>query len=249
MSLNRLKNSFGYSLIELVVVIVIIGIIATVSMKTMRNTTEISRVEETKAELELLANAIAGDPNKVSVGGRTDFGYVGDIGALPASLSALVINPGYTTWHGPYIADDFSTDGSSSAYLVDAWGKAYNYSGVSIQSTGGPTTITKQIAPAVTDLLSNTVSITIVDRAFHAPGATYKDSVKAVLSYPDGSGAVTNATHYPDQNGNATFSGVPIGKHTLRVIIIPTADTLIRRITINPGQAVYAEFQHYDEIW
>lgn len=249
MSVTRLKNSCGYSLIELVVVIVILGIIATVSMKTMKNTTEISRVEETKAELELLADAIVGDPNEITAGGRTDFGYVGDIGALPSNLSALVTDPGYTTWHGPYISDDFSTDGSSSHYLSDAWGKAYDYSGVSIQSTGGPTTITKQIAQAATDLTSNSVMITIVDRAFHAPGATYKDSVKAVLTYPDGSGAITNATLYPDRNGNATFNSVPIGKHTLRVIIVPSADTLIRYITVNPGQNVYAEFQHYDEIW
>ena len=84
----------GFTLGEIVVVIVIIGILATVALQTMDGAVDNSRHQEAQEELGLLAEAIIGNPNLVSGGVRTDFGYVGDIGALPTSLDNLVSNPG-----------------------------------------------------------------------------------------------------------------------------------------------------------
>jgi len=126
----RRRSQKGYTLIEMVLVLVIIATIATVGLKSLTAVHQTSRFEETRQELDRLAAAIVGDPSFVSGGSRTDFGYVGDVGSLPPNLDALVTNPGgYATWDGPYLGDDFSTDGSSSTFKIDAWGAAYSYSG------------------------------------------------------------------------------------------------------------------------
>ena len=130
----------GMTLIELVMVIIIIGILAGIAMKSMDSAIETGRFETTRKELNHLAGAIVGNPDLVNNGVRTDFGYVGDVGALPASLDELVTAPaGYSTWRGPYIKSDFVQ--SSDDYKTDAWGVEYAYVGLAITSTGSGSNI------------------------------------------------------------------------------------------------------------
>ena len=133
----------GYSIVELLVVIVIIGIITAVALRSLRTVNDTVRTEKTKKELDQLAYAVAGDPNLTSGGGRNDFGYVGDVGAMPPNLDALVSNPGaFATWQGPYLRDDYlpSSGSSNTEFKIDDWGTAYTYAaGNTISSTGGPT--------------------------------------------------------------------------------------------------------------
>ena len=155
---TRITKSVGFSLIELVVVLLVVGILAGVAMQSLQGSLEDARRVATERELESLADAIVGNPELADQLGRTDFGYVGDVGAFPPNLSALRANPGsYSSWQGPYVQSGFAED--SLGFLKDAWGSAYTYTaGASIQSAGNGTSIVQKLADAPADYLSNTLS-------------------------------------------------------------------------------------------
>ncbi|MFH1373815.1 MAG: prepilin-type N-terminal cleavage/methylation domain-containing protein [bacterium] len=253
MDLSRLFSQHGYSLVELVVVIIIIGIIASISITSMNSSTETVRVEKTKKELEQLAFAIAGNPKLISGGFRTDFGYVGDIGAMPSNLDDLVQNPGgYTTWDGPYIHDDYyaSAGASEVEFKIDAWGTVYTYTGgASITSQGGTTPITREIAPSLDHILRNTVSVVVIDVDNTPPGTINRDSVRMVMSYPNGSGAITTRTKYPAPDGYVQFDSIPIGSHRIRIVYLPDSDTLTRIVSVGQGQNCHLTVSLFGDFW
>lgn len=232
--------------------IIIVGIVASVSVRSLRKTVDVSRVEETKQELDHLAWAIAGNPSLVSGGVRTDFGYVGDIGALPPTLQALVTNPGYANWDGPYIQDDFyaASGGAESEFKYDGWGVEYTYTGDSIISTGGDISICRQVTYSITDLLSNQVQTLVLDINNTPPGSNC-GNVTLELTYPNGSGSDTTATKNPQGNGFTTFSAVPVGHHRLLVIYTddPVYDTLYRKVVVYPGESFYTEMMFGQDYW
>ncbi|UCG63058.1 MAG: prepilin-type N-terminal cleavage/methylation domain-containing protein [Candidatus Zixiibacteriota bacterium] len=253
MSIRSFQRAHGYSLFELLAVIIIIGIVAAVSMRSMRGTVEVSRVEETRQEMDQLAWAICGNPNLISGGVRTDFGYVGDVGALPASLDNLVTNPGsYANWDGPYIRDDFyaSSGGAESEFKYDAWGVEYTYTGDSIISTGGGTSIAREVCYSTSDLLSNVVQALITDVNNTPPGGS-AGSVTLELTYPNGAGSDTTASSSPAGNGLASFESVPVGHHQLLVIWEddPTYDTLFRKVVVYPKDSFYTEISFSQNYW
>jgi prepilin-type N-terminal cleavage/methylation domain-containing protein len=167
--MRRINKNSGFTLIEVVLIIVIMGIIATVAMKTMEPAMDQSRIDATLREMEIMSQAIIGNKNLISDGIRSDFGYVGDVGALPPNLDALVSNPGsYATWRGPYIMSDFLENPDD--YKEDAWGNSYNYSDVIITSPGNGSPITRRFAESVDELLSNTVNGSIYDGLNAVPG-------------------------------------------------------------------------------
>lgn len=246
---GRQKQS-GYTLIEVILVVVILGILAAVAMKSMTQVTETSRTEETKLEMIRLAIAIAGDPDQISGGVRSDYGYIGDVGSLPPNWDDLVTNPGYATWDGPYIQDEFATASANIEFKLDAWGTTYGSpAAAAFSSTGGSITITRKVANSTADLLYNSITCSIIDLNLSPPGPIWRDSVKVLLIHPDGSGSVITRTAWPTANGLIKIDSVPIGRHRLQVIIIPENDTLRREISINPGRDTYIDLQHFADIW
>ena len=166
---NREK---GISLIEVTIIIVVVGIVASLALRSMESLMKDARQIETEREMDILAKAIAGDPSIMAVAGgeRSEFGYVGDVGALPPNLEALVTDPGYDTWNGPYLPPSFSK--GTNGYDTDAWGTAYEYTGgIEITSTGSGSEITKQFAENSNDLLSNQVNGRIRDVNDSIPAA------------------------------------------------------------------------------
>jgi prepilin-type N-terminal cleavage/methylation domain-containing protein len=246
----RLVRPHGHTLIELLVVVIILSIITAVALNSLRTSNDVARTEKTRQAIERLRLAIAGNPALVSGGSRTDYGYVGDVGALPPSLGALVTNPGgYSTWRGPYIKDEFSTGGSDVSYQTDGWGATMSLSGVTISSTGGGSTISTRIAVSTDDLLRNQVLVTVTDQVNSPPGASYKDSVRALLTIPNGSGSTTTKSKSFAVDGVIQFDSIPIGVHLLRVVYAPTADTLRRQIAVSPGEPSYTTVKLYREVW
>lgn len=245
------SNQHGYSLFEMIIVMVIIGILASITMRSLRTANDVARTEETRTELDRLAWAIAGNPEIVSGGRRTDYGYVGDVGVLPPNLEALAVNPGLGTWGGPYMRDEFraAVGGDDNAYTVDAWGQAYSYAGSVITSTGGGSALTRQVAKSSDDLLRNSVTVVITDLAMTPPGMDYRDSVRLLLTVPDGAGSYATKARLPRPDGLAQFDSIPIGSHLLQMVYLPNADTLRRRVAVDPGRHVHVDLQYPEEVW
>ena len=245
----KFLNDKAFTLIELVLIIVIVGIIATIAMRSMQPAIDQSRIDATLQEMERLAEAIVGDKNLVSDGMRSDFGYVGDIGALPPNLDALVTNPGgFSTWNGPYILNNFVENPND--FKEDAWGDLYTYSGgVVITSAGNGSPINKQFAGNVNDLLSNTVNGNIYD-GLGAPPGDSASGVDIVIYFPDGSGGITANTLNPSSSGEFTFSNsIPIGNHLLRAIYVSAGDTTSEYLTVLPGRDVFCELRFSNSYW
>lgn len=247
---NRHSDS-GYTLVEVLLVVIILGILSTVALKSLGKVNETARIEQTKQTMDRLANAIAGDPSVIANGQRASFGYVGDVGALPPSLDALVQNPGsYSTWKGPYIRDQFTAGGANSSFKQDGWGNDISYSGtVTLSAASGGINLTRQIAGSVADLTINRITAVITDWDRTPPGTIYKDSLRCVLTHPNGAGAFANRTRYPDRGGRVQFDSVPVGVQDLVVIYVPTSDTLRRKIAVEPGAEPYLEIALYRNTW
>jgi len=230
-------------------VIIIMGIIASVAMKSLGSGLRSSRIEETKTELRTLASAIAGNPELYSNGVRTDFGYIGDVGSLPANLDALVTNPGYGTWNGPYIKSDFLS--YADDFKKDAWGGAYAYSGGNtITSYGGSQdTMEYVLTSATSDYSSNSVLGNIYDAGGNPPGDS-ASNVTITLRYPNGAGGYKDSTLNPNSSGYFNFaSTVPIGNQTLTAIYASTNDTVISFVSVPPKSDVITNLRFPGSLW
>ena len=240
-----IQNSYGFTLIEIVLVVIILGIIATIATMNFSTTVDTMKQEATLTEMDAIAKAIAGNPQIVSDGARTDFGYVGDVGALPANLDVLVNNPGYATWHGPYLESGFSTDD----FKRDGWNAYYTITDTVIRSTGSGVSIDKVFAPSKAALLSNIVAGYISDANGNYPTATFSDSIVIQMTCPDGLGSMITTTTSPDIRGYFTFSNTPIGNHTVKVIYIPDHDTASYSIAVYPGHNTDLQITFPADLW
>lgn len=239
----RLSRQDGFGLVELTVMIVILAVLAAIAMQSMTPVVQDARKSKARREMERLGHAIAGDPNLTTNGVRSDFGYVGDVGAFPANLDALYRNPGgYSTWDGPYTADGYLQD--STGFKTDEWGQSYSYSGgLVIISTGSGSTLRHEIGGSADDYLRNTVNVIVTDESGNPPGTTLRDSVSIVLSHPDGTGNIRTRTANPDSSGSISLDSVPAGNHRLLVVFQPTVDTLTRYLNVLPGHRDTCRFK------
>jgi prepilin-type N-terminal cleavage/methylation domain-containing protein len=240
------SNMHGFTLIELVIVILLLGVLGSIATIKMNQSIETARYEQTKNELDHLTFAIVGNPEAFTDGARADFGYVGDIGALPTNLDALVQNPGgWSTWNGPYIEAGPSADD----FKKDAWNVFYIYSDTLIRSTGSGSSIDKLFASSSSTLLANTVSGWVVDADRQIPPGSFNDSVTVLLTYPDGSGGMSGASTTLSQRGGFSYTGVPIGNHSLRVIYGPDSDTITYAVAVYPGRDVKLDIIFPADLW
>lgn len=248
--ISRHTNS-GYTLIEVLLVVIILGVLSTVALKSLGTLNETARIERTRLALDRLAIAIAGDPSVITDGQRATYGYIGDVGALPPTLDALVQNPGsYATWRGPYIRDEFTTGGANSTFKLDGWGNVIAYGGTAtLSSNSGGNSLTRQLAGSVSDLTLNSITAVVSDWDKTPPGSVYRDSVRCVLYCPNGTGGISVRTKYPDAGGRVQFDSVSIGLRQLAVVYIPTADTVKRMIAVEPKSDSYIEISLYRDSW
>jgi prepilin-type N-terminal cleavage/methylation domain-containing protein len=107
----------GFTMLEVVIVIAVIAILAGLIAPLAVNTIKQSRVNACWEEIQIIKKVIVGDPTLVEGGSRSSFGFVGDLGVMPATLDELInrdpIRPTYQPyltsnmyfgWRGPYIS-------------------------------------------------------------------------------------------------------------------------------------------------
>lgn len=144
---NRLEKGIGliYIIILIAIILIATGILGPYLF--VRETYRKQNVE-TFERIKAIRTAILGNPEIVSKGLRSNFGYVGDMGGLPPILEYLVLqqnptpNPfpvawSQTTWavhstgigygwRGPYIDPAYSGNWEFHAFK-DAWGTRFQY--------------------------------------------------------------------------------------------------------------------------
>ncbi|PWB69819.1 hypothetical protein C3F09_10020 [candidate division GN15 bacterium] len=248
-SFSILRPSRGFTLVEVVLVLVISAILVTVALRSGLTISDAAKVEETKQEMESLEHAIVGNPALQNAGVRADFGYVGDVGAMPPTLAALATNPGgYATWKGPYVKARFAQ--TSDDFTRDAWGATYAYAGgVALTSTGSGSSIVRTFGNSTDNLLRNTITGSVFDVDGTPPGILYRDSIRLNLTVPNGTGGMTTRTIHPGASGYFALDSVPIGNHPLRAVYLPGADTVATFVSVLPGSRTNSELRFASDLW
>ncbi|MDH3890254.1 MAG: prepilin-type N-terminal cleavage/methylation domain-containing protein [candidate division Zixibacteria bacterium] len=245
---HRIFNRSGFTLIEVIIVVVIGAILASVALRSAITLSDTAKVEETKQELQALAFSMVGNPALANNSVRSDFGYVGDVGALPPDLDALKSNPGgYSTWNGPYIVDEFTQ--KVDDYKTDAWGVNYDYAGVNITSSGSGSDIVRTLGKSVNDFTFNQVRGVVSDRDGTPPGPTYMDSVEVTLTIPNGTGGMVGKVSTVDVGGYFSFDSVPVGNHDIQIVYMPNDDSLTRFVSVLPASSPYGEYGLPSDVW
>lgn len=232
----------GVTLIEMLIVILILGLLIAVGYRTIDAVNYASRFNKTNKQMAEIVKGFVGNPDLVSDGRRISFGYVGDMGRLPVSLSALIKSDG-PNWKGPYLPRQFVED--TISFKSDGWGDTfvYNQQSAYIRSTGnGKQFMTMKIVDTITNLFNNSVSGTITD-INSAPPAEFSQKINIRLTIPrDGVLVDTNCT--PRADGYYEFSPVPIGYHRMVVTKqFGIRDSVVRWISVLPRSNIIADFR------
>ena len=132
----------GVTLLELLIVIMIMGLLAAAALKAYDTSLQSGRFQATRRTLDELTAAIVGNPDLVTHGVRIDYGYIGDLGMVPRTLSDLVTTPaGIDTglWRGPYVVNRIAEN--PKGFATDGWGDSlwYNPDTLTISSQRGMT--------------------------------------------------------------------------------------------------------------
>lgn len=243
-----LKMRSGMTLVELLIVLVIIGILGAVTLRTVDVTRERANYDKTVKAMQRLANAIAGDPDLVGEGRRTDFGFVGDVGRLPTSLDELRLNIGNNpAWNGPYVRLPFV--GDSLSYKTDAWGQEFQYLpdlGMIISLANGQFPLTFQTTPDTAFLFLNSVSGTITDNQGNPPGDQAPTMTVRLWTTNPLTGQPVHYDTTPGRDGSYAFGApnqrVSVGNH-LMTVVRGSNDSISKWISVSPRVGAVVDFR------
>lgn len=253
------RKSRGVTLLELLVVLMILSIILTAAVKTWDVTLERGRAQTTASKLQQLVKVIVGDPEYIVAGQRVDFGFVGDEGRLPDSLSELVVRPpSDSVWRGPYIRSTFNQ--SADGYRIDGWGdsivygrkKYQNNDSLFVRSYGGrgPADLSRwqtvNFPYSYKALVDNQVSGRIVDvRGDPVPlGRPAIVDWLIVRLFTPKAGKITFDPEIGAAAADFRYTGVPQGIHRIEALFVRTnplpPETLrtVQNIPVYPGSGV-----------
>jgi prepilin-type N-terminal cleavage/methylation domain-containing protein len=138
--MRHIHDRGGFTLIEVIVVAAIISIMAGIMIPFVYKVWDSNAIELTRERMSDLKKAMVGDNRLIQNGARTHYGFIGECGQLPGTvthpdfpgqtaLSNDLLNPGGMIWSPncvskkPYMAPGFDPN----TYDKDAWGKTFEY--------------------------------------------------------------------------------------------------------------------------
>src|SRR5947209_5130664 len=93
-----LKSNSGVTLMELVLTLAILAILAGALSYFVGSNFDATRYENTRAKMDTIREAVLGNNALDNEGHRIHFGYVGDMGGLPATLANLTTVGAQAAW-------------------------------------------------------------------------------------------------------------------------------------------------------
>jgi len=262
MSFFKRRRLAGFSLVEIVLTLLLMAILATISMDYFVTETDNVKFDTTRRKIDLLRQAILGDDALDTEGRRKSFGYHGDMGRLPSTLTELVTKgaqPAWayqtyhglgTGWRGPYLQDGFT---GGPAITLDGWGKTFAYSTASsppsLTSYGADNKAggTGYNADISTQFSFNQRMATVKGLALMNDIRLATQTVQ--IRYPNAVSAFSFANQVTDANGYFSFSSIPLGVRSLTLmgpsragtpipIVVDTSDYQVPTSLFNLGQTV-----------
>jgi prepilin-type N-terminal cleavage/methylation domain-containing protein len=264
MTTNTRRQDRGVTLLELLVVLMILSIVLTAAVKTWDVTLERGRAQTTASKLTQLVNVIVGDPDYIVSGQRADFGFVGDMGRVPDSLSELVKAPaGSTTWRGPYIHSTFNQ--SENGYRMDGWGDTIIYGrqqyasreSLFVRSYGGRGVAdrsrwqTLNFPYSDISLTQNNVSGHVVDMLGEKPTAGVINRLVVRLYFP-ADGKPDSMERSAPTSGDFEFPTIPQGTHRLTAYYRTPSGanyTVTQQVPVYPGFGAHEVYLRVPVNW
>ncbi len=196
------RNRGGFTLLEMVVVIAVLATLAGMLTPLALGLLERHERELTEERLEAVYQAVVG------CWGENDYGFLGDIGRLPAggSLDELLVQgalPAYALgangvglgWKGPYV----ETLGED--YKRDAWGRLFSYSSATGQVTSlGPDGVVSAddiTYPAAAPLLTGGLQVSVLEEDSGTYVPVTANTTVAVYYASGGAQSSVQTTTYP----------------------------------------------------
>lgn len=247
MTARRIRNSRGFTLLEMAIALAIVAILGAIATPLILQRILDARIDATREEARNLYEAMVGSDSDPS-----SFGFVGDMGRLPATFEQLVQPaglPAYTQstvrgigmgWKGPYI----NRGTSATDYLTDAFGRPYSGASTGQVRSAGPDGV-----PGSADDIMYPPSTPVLTGRVHVNVKTVLD--RKTLNDPDGyavdlyyaSGGVQAVVR--DTSPPFRFDNVPMGLHAIQVVKLtePGANGVVAQdtITLRPGSTALAE--------
>jgi len=246
----------GFTMMELIIVISIIGILASLGLKAFDNVILNMKFESTIHEMEELKIAIVGDPWAIQNDVRASFGYFGDMGSLPSSLTQLITKGAQSAlqvdatldmvygWNGPYLRTTFTQDANGN--LTDGFGNSYVYSTTKTLSADGDSvyaTITSYGDDGSSGGAGTAADINIELFKSDLFGSVYgniydvndfgMDDATVTIYYVDGSGGLSNSSVVTVNDGFYYFPRIPFGLNSVRIAPLGGIETHAHRAVIS----------------